>query len=155
MKFEVSKCPGRDVTLKWTRTRWGGLLLQRARDGKECGSAWKCGCSGPLQLQNVAESWREARRLCWAVYDFPVSLQGIRKHALTGKGGFTFGNWCPRGSKREWVGDFHCGILILREAVALISSKETRLTVILKETLSAEEIESVERQVRGCGIRED
>lgn len=46
----------------------------------------------PPKLQSVAESWREARRLRWAVYDFPVSLQGIRKHALMGKGVFIFGN---------------------------------------------------------------
>lgn len=39
--------------------------------------------------------------------------------------------------------------------MALISSKETRLTMILKEILSAEEIESMEEQIRGCSVRED
>lgn len=57
--------------------------------------------------------------------------------------------------KENELEDLHCGILLPREIVALVSSKGTRPTVILKETLSAEEIESMERQIRGCGITED
>lgn len=44
--------------------------------------------------------------------------------------------------------------LFPRETVVLISSKVTILTVILKEAVSPEEIEGMESQITGHGIRD-